>query len=372
MTRIGVPKEIKADEHRVALTPAGALELKSRGHHVLIEQGAGARSGFTDAEYVGAGAEIGSVPEVWEESQIVLKVKEPIASEYASFREDLVLFTFLHLAADRPLTEAIIASGMRALAYETVEDDRGRLPLLTPMSEVAGRLAPQAGAYFLASPHGGRGLLLAGVAGVQPGRVVILGGGTVGYNAAIIALGLGAEVPILDNSVDRLRELERVLAGRVVLLMSNVLQIAESVVDADLVIGAILIPGAEAPRLLSADLVAKMKPGSVICDVAIDQGGCAATSRPTSHSAPVYVAFGVTHYCVTNMPGAVPITSTRALTNATLPYVQAVAASDVVTAMRNDPGLARGANVLGGTIVHQAVATAHGLDWRPWETALRP
>jgi alanine dehydrogenase len=370
MTRIGVPKEIKPDEHRVALTPSGALELNNRGHRVLVEQGAGAGSGYLDADYVAAGAEICPAQEVWEGSQLVLKVKEPIASEYVWFREDLALFTFLHLAADRPLTDALIASGIRAFAYETVEDDRGRLPLLAPMSEVAGRLAPQAGAYFLESTHGGCGLLLAGVAGVQPGRVVVIGGGTVGYNAAVIALGLGGEVTILDSSVARLRELESVLTGRVKLLMSNALQIEESVAEADLVIGAVLVPGAEAPKLLSAEVVAGMKPGSVICDVAIDQGGCVATSRPTSHGSPVFIAFGVTHYCVSNMPGAVPITSTRALTNATLSYVQALAASDLETAMSRDPGLARGANVMDGTVVHQAVAAAHGLDWRPWDEAV--
>jgi alanine dehydrogenase len=367
MTRVGVLKEIKPDEHRVALTPSGAQELTRLGHEVLVEESAGTGSRFLDADYRAVGAEIVSSQVTWERSELILKVKEPTPAEYRWFRDDLVLFTFLHLAADRSLTEAMLKSGMRALAYETVEDANGRLPLLAPMSEVAGRLAPQAGARFLESPRGGAGLLLAGVAGVQPGKVVVIGGGTVGYNAAVIALGLGAEVTVLDSSVERLRELEKVLNGRVTLLMSNEMQIAESATDADLVIGAVLIPGAEAPKLLSAEVVAAMKPGSVICDVAIDQGGCVATSRPTSHGAPVYVSFGITHYCVANMPGAVPITSTRALTNATLPYVRAVASRDLKAAMRDDPGLACGANVLDGAIVHPRVAAAHGRDWVSWD-----
>jgi alanine dehydrogenase len=294
----------------------------------------------------------------------VLKVKEPIAAEYARLREGQILFTYLHIAADEPLTRALVDSGITAVAYETVEL-RGGLPLLAPMSEVAGRLAPQAGAYFLEKPLGGRGLLLGGVPGVAPGKVVIIGGGVVGYNAAVIALGLGAQVTILDRSIDRMRHLEEVLSGRVTLLMSSRLQIAASVEDADLVIGAVLVPGALAPKLVTREMIAGMKEGAVVVDVAIDQGGCFETSHATTHADPVYVVDGVTHYCVANMPGGVPITSTKALTNATLPYVEAIANKGLRAAVAADPALAKGVNVIEGKVTYEAVAEAHSLDYTP-------
>jgi alanine dehydrogenase len=368
--KIGVAKEIKTDEYRVALTPAGARELVQRGHDVTIETGAGLGSSFVDAAYEAAGAQISAIEEVWAESELLLKVKEPIALEYHRLREGLVLFTYLHIAADEPLTRALVDSGITAVAYETVETDSGVLPLLAPMSEIAGRLAAQAGAYFLEKPLGGRGLLLGGVPGVAPGRVLVIGGGMVGYNAAVIALGLGAMVTILERSIDRMRHLEEVLSGRVSLVMSSSLQIEESVQEADVVIGAVLIPGARAPKLITREMVARMKKGAVLCDVAIDQGGCAETARPTTHTEPVYTVEGVTHYCVANMPGAVPITSTKALTNATLPYVEAIADHGLVGAVVRDPALARGVNVLDGKVTYEAVADAHGLDYAPLEDVL--
>src|SRR5881296_2824960 len=294
--RIGVAKEIKSDEYRVALAPAGARELIRKGHEVLVEQGAGEGSACPDSSYETEGAQIVPVDEAWSEVELLLKVKEPVPEEYDRLREGLVLFTYLHLAADEELTRALVESGITAVAYETVETPNRALPLLAPMSEIAGRLAAQAGAYFLEKPLGGRGLLLGGVPGVAPGRVLIIGGGIVGYNAAVIALGLGANVTIIERSIDRMRHLEEVLGGRVTLLMSSSLQIEESVAEADVVIGAVLIPGAVAPKLITRRLVGEMKDGSVLCDVAIDQGGCAETSRPTTHSNPVYVVEGVTHY----------------------------------------------------------------------------
>jgi alanine dehydrogenase len=368
---VGVPKEIKSDEYRVALTPAGALELTSRGHSVLIEQGAGQGSAFLDADYEGVGARIGSVDEVWRESELVLKVKEPLPEEYGRLREGQVLFTYLHLAASEELTRALIGSGAACVAYETVETNDRALPLLAPMSEIAGRLAAQAGATFLEKPLGGRGLLLGGVPGVAPGEVVVIGGGMVGYNAAVIALGLGAQVTILERSIDRMRHLEEVLGSRVTLLMSSSLQIQESVAAADVVVGAVLIPGALAPKLISREMVSGRKEGSVVADVAIDQGGCVETSRPTTHSEPVFVVDGVIHYCVANMPGAVPITSTKALTNATLPYVEAIADRGLREAIAHDAALARGVNVIEGRITYEAVAEAHGLDYTPLEDVLR-
>ena len=368
--KIGVAKEIKTDEYRVALTPAGARELIQHGHDVVVESGAGVGSAFSDAAYEAAGARIASVDDVWADSELLLKVKEPIAPEYERLREGLVLFTYLHIAADEPLTRALVDSGIAAVAYETVETNNGALPLLAPMSEVAGRLAAQAGAYFLEKPLGGRGLLLGGVPGVAPGRVVVIGGGMVGYNAAVIAIGLGANVTILERSLDRMRHLEEVLSGRVSLVMSSSLQIEESLRDADVVIGAVLIPGAVAPKLITREMVHEMKAGAVLADVAIDQGGCAETSRPTTHSKPVYTVDGVTHYCVANMPGAVPITSTKALTNATLPYVEAIADHGLAEAVARDPALARGVNVLDGKITYEAVADAHGLDYQPLEDVL--
>jgi alanine dehydrogenase len=370
--RIGVAREIKPDEYRVALTPAGARELVERGHEVVVEIGAGLGSQFPDAAYTAVGARTAPVDEVWAEAELLLKVKEPIEPEYRHLREGLVLFTYLHIAADEPLTRALVDSGIAAVAYETVETDDRRLPLLAPMSEVAGRLAAQAGAYFLEKPLGGRGLLLAGVAGVAPGRVVVIGGGIVGYNAAVIALGLGAQVTILERSIDRMRHLEEVLSGRVTLLMSSTLQIEESVAEADVVIGAVLIPGALAPKLITREMVAGMKEGAVLADVAIDQGGCAETSRPTTHTDPVYAVDGVTHYCVANMPGAVPITSTKALTNATLPYVEAIASHGLREAVARDRALARGVNALEGRVTYEAVAEAHGLDYTPLEDVLPP
>jgi len=368
--RIGVAKEIKSQEYRVALTPAGARELVQRGHEVLVETDAGVGSAFTDDAYERAGAAIGSVDDVWGRADLLLKVKEPIASEYSRLREGLTLFTYLHIAADEPLTRALVDSGITAIAYETVETDRGALPLLAPMSEIAGRLAPQAGADHLEKPKGGRGILLGGVAGVAPARVLVIGGGMVGYNAAVIALGLGAQVTILERSVDRMRYLEQILSGRVQPLMSSTLQIEESIKDADLVIGAVLIPGALAPKLITRDLLGTMKESSVLVDVAIDQGGCAETSRPTTHDEPVYTVDGVIHYCVANMPGAVPITATRALTNVTLPYVEQIADYGVVGAIREDDELARGVNVVSGRITYEAVAEAHGLDYTPLDDAL--
>jgi alanine dehydrogenase len=351
--RIGVAKEIKTDEYRVALTPAGARELIQRRHDVLVEKGAGDGSAFPDASYAGAGARIVSADEVWGDAELLLKVKEPIASEYDRLREGLVLFTYLHIAADEPLTRALVDSGITAVAYETVETEQGGLPLLAPMSEIAGRLAAQAG-----------------VPGVAPGRVVVIGGGMVGYNAAVIALGLGANVTILERSLDRMRHLEEVLSGRVSLVMSSSLQIEESIKDADVVIGAVLIPGARAPKLVTREMVGEMKAGSVLADVAIDQGGCFETSRPTTHSDPVYTIDGVTHYCVANMPGAVPITSTKALTNATLPYVEEIADYGLREAVARDPVLARGVNVLDGKVTYEAVADAHNLDYAPLEDVL--
>jgi alanine dehydrogenase len=365
--KIGVAKEIKTDEYRVALTPAGARELVQRGHDVMIETGAGEGSAFSDSAYEAAGARIAGVDDVWAESELLLKVKEPVAPEYARLREGLVLFTYLHIAADEPLTHALVESGITAVAYETVETDAGGLPLLAPMSEIAGRLAAQAGAYFLEKPLGGRGLLLGGVPGVAPGRVVVIGGGMVGYNSAVIALGLGANVTILERSLDRMRHLEEVLSGRVSLVMSSSLQIEESVREADVVIGAVLIPGAVAPKLITREMVRGMKEGAVLADVAIDQGGCAETSRPTTHSEPVYTVEGVTHYCVANMPGAVPITSTKALTNATLPYVEAIADHGLAEAVARDRALARGVNVLDGKVTYEAVADAHSLVYQPLE-----
>ena len=368
--RIGVVKEIKPDEYRVALTPAGARELLQLGHEVLVETGAGVGSAFSDADYERVGARLTGVVDVWASADLVLKVKEPLPDEYERLRDGLVLFTYLHLAADERLTKALLDSGATCVAYETVESDDGRLPLLAPMSEVAGRLSAQAGAHFLEKPRGGRGLLLGGVAGVPPARVVVLGGGMVGYNAAVIALGLGAQVRILDKSVDRLRYLEEILSGRVELVYSSSLEVERSVLEADLVIGAVLVPGARAPKLVTEEMIAGMKENAVVVDVSIDQGGCFATSRPTTHSDPVYRVGSVTHYCVSNMPGAVPVTSTFALTNVTLPYAEAIAELGVREAVARDRALARGVNVLDGKLTYEAVAEAHGLEFAPLEQVL--
>ena len=370
VVRIGVAREIKTDEYRVALTPAGARELVLKGHDVLIETTAGDGSSFPDSDYERAGAEIVSVDDVWNRAELLLKVKEPMAAEYPRLREGLVLFTYLHIAADAPLTHALAESGIAAVAYETVETDDRRLPLLAPMSEIAGRLAAQAGAHFLEKPLGGRGVLLGGVPGVAPGRVLVLGGGIVGYNSAIIALGLGAQVTILERSIDRMRHLDEILSGRVSLVMSSTLQIESSIADADVVIGAVLIPGALAPKLVTRAMLKEMKPGAVIVDVAIDQGGCFETSHPTTHTDPVYTVDGILHYCVANMPGGVPVTSTKALTNATLPYVEEIADNGLARAVARDRSLARGVNVLEGKIVYEAVAEAHELEFTPLEDVL--
>src|SRR3954468_11317225 len=368
--KIGVVKEIKPDEYRIALTPAGARELVQRGHDVLVEAGAGEGSSFPDDAYRAVGASLASVEEVWEDAELLLKVKEPLELEYPRLREGLVLFTYLHLAASEELTRALAESGAACVAYETVETDNHALPLLAPMSEIAGRLSAQAGAYFLEKPLGGRGLLLGGVPGVAPGRVLVIGGGIVGYNAAVIAIGLGANVTILERSIDRMRHLDEILSGRVSLVMSSSLQIAESIKEADVVIGAVLIPGARAPKLITRDMLRDMKEGSVFCDVAIDQGGCAETSHPTTHSEPVYDVEGVTHYCVANMPGAVPITATKALTNATLPFVEAIADYGLREAVAQDPSLALGVNAVDGKITYEAVAEAHNLDYTPLDDVL--
>lgn len=360
--RVGVVTEIKPAEQRVALTPAGTLELTNGGHEVLVQAGAGVGSGFPDAAYVGAGARI--VPEaaaVWGDSELLLKVKEPIASEYPLLNGDAALFTYLHLAADLPLTEALMASGTNAIAYETVTGPGGKgLPLLAPMSEVAGRLAAQAGAYFLQAPLGGRGVLIGGVPGVAPARVVVIGGGVVGTNAARVAVGMGAEVTILERSIARLTELELLFDGRVRVLMSDALTLREEVAHADVVIGAVLVAGAAAPKLISRAMLSDMRKNAVIVDVAIDQGGCAETSTPTTHGDPTYVVDDVLHYCVANMPGAVPATSTRALTNATLPYVRAFADKGIDAALEADAGLASGVNVRDGKI--QIAAVQEALD----------
>ena len=368
--RIGVAKEIKQDECRVALTPAGAGELCQRGHEVVVETEAGAGSAFRDSDYEAVGARIAGVDDVWASADMVLKVKEPLAEQYGRLREGLILFTYLHLAADEELTRALVASGATCIAYETVETDDRRLPLLAPMSEVAGRLATQMGAWALEKAQGGRGLLLGGVPGVPPAKVVVLGGGIVGYNAALIAVGMQADVWILDKSVERMRDLEMMLDGRITLAMSNRLQIELTAADADLIIGAVLIPGARAPKLITRKMLGGLKQGAVLVDVAIDQGGCFETSRPTTHSDPTYVVDGVVHYCVANMPGAVPITSTFALTNVTLPYVEVIADHGVREAVARDRALARWVNVVDGKLTYQAVADAHGLDYSPLEQVL--
>ncbi|MGQ9824528.1 MAG: alanine dehydrogenase [Desulfotomaculales bacterium] len=360
---VGLPRETKPQEHRVGLTPAGVDALVRVGHRVLVEKGAGKGSGFTDDDYRRAGARVvGEAGEVWSQADMVVKVKEPLPAEYRYFRPGLILFTYLHLAAEPALTQVLAEKQVTAIAYETVELANGSLPLLTPMSEVAGRMAVQVGAAFLEKPRGGKGILLGGVAGVPPARVVILGGGTVGTNALKRAVGMGARVTVIDRNLDRLRYLDDVFHGQIETLASNHLNIASAVREADLVIGAVLIPGARAPRLVTAEMVRGMEPGSVIVDVAVDQGGCVETvDRPTTHEDPVYTRHGVVHYAVANMPGAVPRTSTLALTNATLPYVLALAGKGWKRAVEEDPALARGVNVVAGRITNPGVAEAHGL-----------
>jgi alanine dehydrogenase len=364
--RIAVPREIKNHEYRVALTPAGAHELTSRGHDVFVEAGAGLGSAITDVEYEAAGAKVlATADEVWAQGELVLKVKEPVAAEYHRLRAGQVLFTYLHLAADLPLTEALIASGTTAIAYETVQTANGALPLLAPMSEVAGRLAPQVGAFALMKPSGGRGVLPGGVPGVAPARVVVIGGGVAGVNAATIAVGMGADVQILDTNVDRLRQVDAQFGGRLRTIASNSYAVEQAVREADMVIGAVLVPGAKAPKLVSNELVAQMKPGSVLVDIAIDQGGCFADSRPTTHADPTFQVHESVFYCVANMPGAVPRTSTYALTNVTLPYAVALADRGWQPALRADKSLALGLNVHDGKLVNQPVAEALSLPHTP-------
>lgn len=360
--RIGVPQEIKNHEYRVAITPVGVHELVSHGHEVTVQAGAGLGSSITDAEYTAAGATVlASADDVWGQAEMVLKVKEPVPAEYPLLRDDLTLFTYLHLAADRPLTEALVAAGTTGIAYETVQLPGGALPLLYPMSEVAGCLAPQVGAHSLLKAAGGRGVLMGGVGGVANAKVVIIGAGVAGQNAANIALGMGADVTLLDTDLDKLRMSFWRYNNRVHGLASSKFTLEEQVTRADLVIGAVLIPGAAAPKLVSNDLVAQMKPGSVLVDIAVDQGGCFADTRPTTHDSPTFQVHHSTFYCVANMPGAVPHTSTYALTNATLPYTVALANRGWREAMRADVSLALGLNTHHGAVTNAPVAEAHGL-----------
>ncbi|MEO9248316.1 alanine dehydrogenase [Citricoccus nitrophenolicus] len=361
---VSVPREVKNNEYRVAITVPGVHELTSQGHQVLVEVGAGVGSAITDEDYRAAGATIVTdVDELWARADMVLKVKEPVESEYHHFRRGLVLFAYLHLAAEPKLTRALVEAGVTAIAYETVQTADRRLPLLAPMSEVAGRLSVQAGANALAAPAGGKGVLLGGVPGVHPAKVTVLGAGMAGTNAAAMAVGLGAEVRILDINVDRLRQLDAQYAGRLKTIVSNVLEVERAVVDSDLVIGSVLIPGAKAPKLVTDAMVAAMKPGSVLVDIAVDQGGCFENSYPTTHQEPTFTVHDTVFYCVANMPGAVPNTSTYALTNVTLPYAVALANRGVDTALTADIALAAGLNTMHGHVTHQSVSEAHSLPY---------
>jgi alanine dehydrogenase len=360
--KIGVPREVKNNEYRVAITPAGVHELVRRGHSVVIERGAGVGSSIPDADFAAAGATIlPQADDVWAAADLVLKVKEPVAEEYSRLRKGQVLFTYLHLAASRPCTDALLDSGITAIAYETVQLPDGSLPLLAPMSEVAGRMAPQVGARCLEREAGGRGILMGGVSGVYAAKVVVLGAGVAGMNAAAIALGMQAEVLLLDLNIDKLRQADRIYQGHLQTVASNAYEIDKACLDADLVIGAVLVPGAKAPKLVRDDLVARMKPGAVLVDIAIDQGGCFESSRPTTHDAPTFRVHDTVFYCVANMPGAVPHTSTYALTNVTLPYVIAIADNGWQAACRRDHALALGLNVHEGQVVSAPVAAAHGV-----------
>jgi len=366
---IGVPKEVKDHESRVGVTPAGVKALVEAGHEVLVEYNAGALSAMPDDEYQAAGAEIvGSAHDVWRLAEMVVKVKEPVEKEYRHFREGLVLFTYLHLAPVPGLTEALLASRVTGIAYETVRDRTGALPLLTPMSEVAGRMSVQVGAAYLEKERGGRGVLLGGVPGVAPGNVCVIGGGIVGTNAARIALGMGAKVTLIDLNLNRLRELDDIFNGRVFTVASNSYNIERAVCEADLVIGGVLIPGAAAPKIVTRAMVEKMKKGAVVVDVAIDQGGCIETARPTTHSDPSFEVNGIVHYCVTNMPAAVPYTSTLALTNATFPYVLKLARLGAKAAIAEDKGIAEGVNTCDGILTYAAVAAAQNREWQPVAT----
>ena len=365
---VGIPKDVKDNEYRVAATPEGVRELVRAGHRVVVETSAGVGSAITDEQYEVAGAEIvGDADAVFATTEMIVKVKEPQPEEYERFRSGQVLFTYLHLAADEQLTRFLAERHVTSVGYETVQTDDGRLPLLAPMSEIAGRMAPQEGATCLERPRGGRGVLMGGASGVAPARVVVLGAGMAGANAAQIAAGMEAEVTVVDRNVDRLREIDRVWHGRIQTVMSSALAVERLVLDADLVVGAVLVPGAKAPQLVTAETVSAMQPGSVLVDISIDQGGCFETSHVTTHSDPTFVVDGVVHYCVGNMPGAVPRTSTYALTNVTLPYVVAIADHGLDEAVRADPALALGVNVFGGAITNDGVAAAHGLDAVPLE-----
>jgi alanine dehydrogenase len=368
--KVGVPTEIKDDEYRVALTTVGARELTEHGHEVLIQRGAGEGSAISDADYEAQGARIVSLDEVWSEPELILGVKEPQPEEVERLRPGVTLFTYLHLAPAPELTQALCDSGATCVAYETVEDSRGRLPLLAPMSEIAGKIATQAGAFMLEKPLGGRGILLGGVPGVPPANVMIIGGGAVGMHAAFIAIGMEADVFVYDTNIDRLRDLDIAFGGRASTVFSSVLSIEEKLPQMDLVIGAVLVHGARAPHVIKRSQLSLMKHRAVLVDVAIDQGGCFETSHPTTHHDPTFEVDGVIHYCVANMPGAVPISSTYALTNATLPYVVALADHGIAEAARLDPGLRLGINVAGGKVTHAAVAEGVGMEYVPPEEAL--
>ncbi|MFI6597102.1 alanine dehydrogenase [Nonomuraea sp. NPDC050536] len=364
--KVGVPREVKNSEYRVALTPAGVFELVRHGHQVCVERDAGAGSSLPDADYVRAGAVIlERADDVWAECELIMKVKEPEAEEYHRMRKGQVLFTYLHLAASPACTRAMLDAGITGIAYETVQTPNGALPLLAPMSEVAGRLAPQVGAYHLMRSQGGRGVLMGGVSGVRAANVVVIGAGVSGMNAAAIALGMQAEVLLLDKNIDKLRQADSIYQGHCQTLASNTLEIERSAMEADLVIGAVLVPGAKAPTLVTNELVSRMKPGSVLVDISIDQGGCFEDSRPTTHEDPTYKVHESVFYCVANMPGAVPYTSTFALTNVTLPYALAIANLGWVQALRLDHSLALGLNTHESHVTNRAVAEAHGLDWLP-------
>jgi alanine dehydrogenase len=369
--KVAIPAEVKNNEYRVAITPAGVHELVTHGHEVVVQAGAGDGSSIPDSAYVSAGATIGKdAASTWNQAEMVLKVKEPIDSEYGFFRDDLVLFTYLHLAAEPELTKALIESGITAIAYETVQLPSRALPLLAPMSEVAGRLAPIVGANVMLRPNGGPGLLVPGVPGTYPASIVVLGGGVAGTNSVSVAVGLGADVTVLDTNLQRLREIDALYAGRVKTIASNTFEIDRAVVGADMVIGSVLVPGAKAPKLVSNELVSRMKPGSVLVDIAIDQGGCFADSHPTTHADPTFRVHNSLFYCVANMPGAVANTSTYALTNATLPYARSVANLGWLEALRADPALALGLNVHAGAVISEPVATAHGLTHVPLDSVL--
>ena len=369
--KIGIPKEIKTNENRVSLVPAGAEALSAAGHTVIVETGAGLGSGFSDAQYLAAGAQIApDADAVWAATDLIVKVKEPVEPEWKRIRHGQVIFTYFHFAASEPLTRAHIASGATCIAYETVELPSRELPLLTPMSEVAGRMAVQEGAKYLEKLHGGRGILLGGVPGVPPARVVILGGGVVGVNAAKMAAGLGAHVVLLDVSLERLRYLSDVMPANVQLLFSDRHRLLEQIATADLIIGAVLIPGAVAPKLIRREDLKTMRAGAVIVDVSIDQGGCVETSHPTTHENPTFIVDGVVHYSVANMPGGVPITSTLALTNATLPYVLKLANKGCTQALKESPALLKGLNITGGKVTHKKVAEAFGLEYHAAESMI--